>query len=77
MKRFGGLLIAFGYAVLLFEALRTAMAWWNGELTEIGLEEILLVAALPLLAWIWWRQFSVFGRRRGACLPPPSQNGHE
>jgi hypothetical protein len=55
MKRNAGLLIVFGYAVLLFEALRMGLAWWNGELTEVGLEQWLLVAALPLLAWVAWR----------------------
>jgi hypothetical protein len=55
MRRHGGLLIAFGYAVLLFEALRMGLAWWNGELTEFGLEQGMLVAAVPLLAWVGWR----------------------
>jgi hypothetical protein len=55
MRRQGGLLIAFGYAVLLFEALRMGLAWWNGELTEFGLEQGMLVAAVPLLAWVAWQ----------------------
>lgn len=72
MKRAGLVLISFGYAVLLFEALRTATAWWQGELQEAGLTEYLLIAALPLLAWIWWRYFSMFrsGCAKGACAPP-------
>jgi hypothetical protein len=55
MRRQGGLLIAFGYAVLLFEVLRMGLAWWSGELTEFGLEQWMLVAAVPLLAWVAWR----------------------
>ncbi len=43
-QKIGGLLIAFGYSVLLFEALRTGIAWWNGELEELGVEEILRAA---------------------------------
>ena len=72
MRRAGLVLISFGYAVLLFEALRTATAWWQGELEEAGLTEYLLIAALPLLAWIWWRYLSMFRSdcAKGACAPP-------
>ena len=61
MRRALLLLLAFGYAVLLFEALRTTYAWWQGELAP-GWPDYLLVAVLPLLAWIWWRRFSMFRR---------------
>ncbi|MRR49846.1 MAG: hypothetical protein EG825_02855 [Rhodocyclaceae bacterium] len=64
------LALGFGYMVLLIEAIRTAVAWWRNELI-IGLEDGLLLASLPLLAWIWWRYLSPFGCRRGTCLSPP------
>lgn len=76
MKRAGLVLISFGYAVLLFEALGTATAWWQGELAEAGWTEYLLIAALPLLAWIWWRHFSMFRSdcAKGACAPPQDRD---
>ena len=68
-QRLGGLLIAIGYSVLLFEALRTGIAWWNGELEELGVEEILVLLALPVLAWVGWRFLYVPSRRRRAATP--------
>lgn len=56
--------------MLLFEALRTASAWCAGELEEIGLAEYLLLAALPVLAWVWWRYLSVFRKDKGGCSLP-------
>ena len=70
MKRFGLLLLGFGYMVLAIEALRIGVAWWNGEIEQPGWEEGLMLASLPLLAWIWWRYLSPFGPGRGQCLLP-------
>ena len=72
MRRAALLLAAFGYMVLLIEALRAATDWWRGELASPGAADFLLIAALPVLAWIWWRHFSMFrkGCAKGACAPP-------
>ncbi len=74
MRRLGLILLSFGYAVLLFEALRTADAWWHGEIESPGLVELLEVAALPVLAWIWWRYFS-FRRCTGAQCALSDKDG--
>ena len=61
----------FAYMVLLIEAIRAAVAWWQGELAQPGWSDIALTALLPLLVWIWWRHISPFGRPGCAkCLPP-------
>ena len=71
MKRLLLLAAAFGYMVLLIEAIRAAVAWWQGELAQPGWADIALIALLPGLAWIWWRYISPFGRADCAkCLPP-------
>jgi hypothetical protein len=31
------------------------------------------VAAFPLLAWLWWRHFSVLGCKRDIALPDVSR----
>lgn len=69
-KRIGAILLAFGFSVLLFEALHAALAWWNGTNEDVGWTQWLLLGSLPLLAFVWWRYLSVFGRDRGRCLLP-------
>jgi hypothetical protein len=71
-KRLALLLLGFGYMVFVIEALRTAVAWWRGELAERGVTDYLLLAALPALAWVWWRYLSVFRKdcgKAGCGLP--------
>lgn len=68
MKRLATLAIAFGYMVLLIEAIRTAAAWWHGS-PPTGWDWLLL-AALPPAAWFWWQRLSPFGKHRGQCLAP-------
>lgn len=68
-RRLGTLLLGFGYIVLGFEAIRIGAAWLGGEI-EPGLEEWLMLASLPALAWIWWRHLSPFGPSRGQCRRP-------
>lgn len=72
MRRVVLVLAAFGYMVLLIEALRTAVDWWHGELETIGATDYLLIAALPVLIWIWLRCFSMFrpGCGKNACALP-------
>lgn len=71
MKRILLLAAGFGYMVLLIEAIRAAVAWWQGELAQPGWADIALIALLPVLAWIWWRYISPFGRECPKCALPP------
>lgn len=74
MRRAGMLLLGFGYMVLGLEAIRIAVAWWNGAIEEPGWEEWLMLASLPILAWIWWRHLSPFGSSGGQCLLPEDRD---
>ncbi|MCX7157049.1 MAG: hypothetical protein NTW45_11490 [Rhodocyclales bacterium] len=77
MKRAALLAAAFAYMVLLIEAIRAAVAWWHGELTQPGWSDIALIAALPGLVWIWWRYISPFGRPDcQKCALPPEPGKH-
>jgi len=71
VKRIALLATGFAYMVLLIEALRAAVAWWHGELTQPDWMDITLIAVLPVLIWIWWRYLSPFGRDCQKCALPP------
>lgn len=71
MKPIALLAAGFAYMVLLIEALRAAVAWWQGELTQPGWTDIALIAALPVLIWIWWHYLSPFRRDCRKCALPP------
>lgn len=71
MRQLVRLLAAFAFMVALIEAIRVAVAWWRGELAEPAVIDWLLLGALPLLGWIWWRYFSVFACRE-QCEPNPA-----
>lgn len=76
MKRLLLLAAGFAYLVLLIEAIRAAVAWWRGELAQPAWDDVALLAALPILLWIWWRYLSPFGRDCPKCaLPPEDGNG--
>ncbi|GAB4179634.1 MAG: hypothetical protein OHK0026_04540 [Rhodocyclaceae bacterium] len=68
MKRLAALAAAFAAMVAGIEGLRTAVAWWRGELATLGWYELLLLALLPVLLIAWWRFFSIFGRKNPKCL---------
>ena len=70
MKRILLLAAGFGYLVLLIEAIRVAVAWWHGELSQPGWDDIVLLGLLPVLAWVWWRYISPFGRACPKCALP-------
>jgi hypothetical protein len=76
VKRIVLLGAGFAYMVLLIEAIRAAVAWWQGELAQPGWSDKALIVLLPLLIWIWWRYISPFGHEGCAkCLPPePGQH---
>jgi D-alanyl-D-alanine carboxypeptidase/D-alanyl-D-alanine-endopeptidase (penicillin-binding protein 4) len=71
VKRIALLAAGFAYMVLLIEAIRAAVAWWSGELAQPDWADIALIALLPVLAWIWWRHISPFGRECPKCALPP------
>jgi hypothetical protein len=54
----------------LVAALLRAQAWWRGELTQPAVLDLLLLASLPLLVWVYFRYLSVFGTGKGQCLLP-------
>lgn len=76
VKRMTLLGAGFAYMVLLIEALRAAVAWWHGELTQPGWSDMALIALLPLLVWVWWRYISPFGRDCPKCALPPEPGQH-
>jgi hypothetical protein len=57
----------------LVAALLRAQAWWRGELAEPGGLDLVLLASLPLLVWVYFRYLSVFGKGKGQCLLPPDE----
>jgi hypothetical protein len=67
MQRLGAILIAFGFSVLIYEALNVGAAWWSGDIESLGFEEILVLAALPVLGFVAWRHL----RPRWADRPSP------
>ena len=76
MRRLLLLLAGFAYMVLLIEAVRATVAWWRGE-AALGPADYALIGALPLLAWVWFRYFSMFrkGCAKGVCAPPGKPSG--
>ncbi len=77
IRRFLLLAAGFAYMVLLIEAVRAAVAWWKGEAALVWLDYA-LIGALPLLAWVWWRHFSVFRKdcAKAGCALPEDRSGH-
>jgi hypothetical protein len=65
-RRFLTLLFAFAAMVLGIEGIRRVVDWTNG-ITPTPLDFV-LIGCLPLLAWLWWRYLSPFGKGRGQCL---------
>lgn len=70
MKRLAVLLLAGAGMVLAIESLRVWVDWWHGRLEHAGALQVLLAAALPVLAVLWWKYFSIFGRKNPKCLLP-------
>lgn len=55
---------------LLVASVKVAVGWWRGELALAEDMNWLWLLLLPLMLWVWWRYFSVFGCERPACLLP-------
>lgn len=62
------LALAFVAMVLGIEGIRRLNDWWNGVLPAPTFLDILLMASLPIIGWLWWRYLSPFGKGRGQCL---------
>jgi hypothetical protein len=60
--------LAFAAMVTGIEGLRRAVDWWRGNLPVPTSVDFALIACLPLIAWLWWRYASPFGKGRGQCL---------
>jgi hypothetical protein len=67
-RRFLTLLLAFAGMVVGIEGIRRAIDWWNGVLPAPTFLDYFLIGCLPLIAWLWWRYLSPFGKGRGQCL---------
>jgi len=76
-RRFLTLLLAIAAMVVGIEGLRRAIDWWNAVRVLGGdtagavppaptFIDYVLIASLPLIAWLWWRYLSPF-RRGCAC----------
>ncbi len=74
MQRLGAILIAFGFSVLIYEALRVGAAWWSVEMESMGLEHILVLAGLPVFGFVAWRHLRP--RRPNRLTPPSLRNLH-
>lgn len=60
------LLVATWFGLLVL-CLRTAEAWWRGELPALSWLEWGQLVLLPTLGWVWWRHLSVFRPDCTAC----------
>jgi hypothetical protein len=68
-----GVLLVPAFFAWLVAALLRAQAWWRGELADPGALDLILLASLPVLVWIYFRYLSVFGKGKGQCLLPPNE----
>jgi hypothetical protein len=63
----------FALGVLLFVALAqagtVALAWWRGEIAELGVRDASWLLALPVLVGVYLRRFSVLRPDCAACAP--------
>lgn len=55
---------------LLVASIKVLVGWWQGELRLEDEGNWVWLVLFPVLLWIWWRYFSVFGCSQAACLLP-------
>jgi hypothetical protein len=67
-RRFLTLVLAFAAMIVGIEGIRRAVDWWQGVLPAPTFLDYALMVGLPLIAWLWWRYVSPFGKGRGQCL---------
>ena len=65
------LLVALLAALVI--CLKVTSGWWHGELSLSDSGNWLWIVLFPVLLWIWWRYFSVFGCKAPACLLPKDE----
>lgn len=58
---------------LMVAALKVAAAWWHGEISLAEDGNWVWLALFPILLFVWWRYFSVFGCREPECLLPKDE----
>lgn len=58
------------------QSLLTAIAWWQGTLTDPGLLDIFWLCMAPVMAYLYLRHVSIFGRKQPACLLPQDAPPH-
>ena len=57
----------------LVACVKVAVGWWNGEVSLAEEGNWLWLALLPVLLWVWFRYFSIFGCNEPACLLPKDE----
>jgi hypothetical protein len=57
----------------LVPCVKVTVAWWNGEVALADDGNWLWPALFPVLLWIWFRYFSIFGCNESACLLPKDE----
>jgi hypothetical protein len=59
---------------LLVVCVKVATGWWRGELVLADDLNWFWLLLFPLVLWVWWRYFSVFGCEQPACLLPEERD---
>lgn len=62
-----------GFAFILFQSVTVTVAWWEGELPQVGLREGFWIGLLPVWILVYFRYFSIFRRHCDACALPPDR----
>lgn len=60
-----------GFAFL--QSLLTVIAWWQGKLADPGPLDIFWLCMAPLMAYLYLRHVSIFGRKEPPCLLPQDE----
>lgn len=58
---------------LLVACVKVTVGWWNGEVSLAEEGNWLWLALFPILLWVWFRYFSIFGCKEPACLLPKDE----
>lgn len=67
------LVLWIGFALVLFQSVTVTVAWWEGEMPEVGLREGFWIGLLPVWIVVYFRYFSIFRRNCNACALPPDR----
>jgi hypothetical protein len=58
---------------LLVVCVKVLDGWWHGELRLEEEGNWIWPLLFPLLLWLWWRYFSIFGCKQPTCLLPEGE----